>query len=302
MPVELLIDGYNLMHNAGFGHKSSGPGAFERARDRLLKRLQNSLSETERAHTSIVFDAQYAEQTDRRPLNLYGMTILFSPRGRQADDLIEMILAAHSHPQQVLVISSDHRLQRAARHARAGYLSSDSFLVELDGRKQESSEDTDESSHSRCPNIPPEEQSPGAEELDCWLVEFRDVDVNALVREVQNESRSPAPDPPPADKFNVASGALPKASSPVSDTQNLTAFDAISDWTKDVVPLKRDPPKRRTAPPSGNLLKQQSTSDDSSGALPKESEACETISQTELNFWCERVEEMLREEDSRDAP
>ena len=54
---DLLIDGYNLLHAAGFARTSYGRGEFEKARDRLIKLLAQQLNDRERERTTVVFDA-----------------------------------------------------------------------------------------------------------------------------------------------------------------------------------------------------------------------------------------------------
>jgi len=70
----------------------------------------------------------------------------------------------------------------------------------------------------------------------------------------------------------------------------------MSDWLKGVTPLKsspnagRTPRLRRNAP---NAMP---------GTPSEENDLPEAIPPTELNFWCQRVEEMLREENPPDSP
>jgi len=314
MPVELIIDGYNLLHNAGLGRPRNAPGEFEKARNKLLKRLQVSLSETERAHTSVIFDAQFSEHPDRRPLHLYGMAVLFSPHGRQADDLIEILLSSHPAPQQVMVISSDHRLQRAARHARAAYLSSDAFLVELDERQLE--QPTAEADPHETSSPPfNRSQKPAKSDVERWLQEFGEIDVNSIAREeLQAELQlrqsaagkqaatgkqsttgsSPIPTP--------NSSALPTTALPTTertgqkDSNDLPTNLTPSEFEMEgglgkIIPLKEKPgstPRsagRSSSRPSDPSA--QSASSPESASLPP----------GELSFWEQRIREMLDAEE-----
>lgn len=136
MATELLIDGYNLLHFAGLARARYAKGDLQRARDRLLKRIRNGLTDEERGRTTIVFDARDADHVERRESRPFGMLVLFSPVGREADDTIEELVDAHSSPRQLIVVSSDNRLKRAARSVRAGWMDSDSFLLDLDRRTE----------------------------------------------------------------------------------------------------------------------------------------------------------------------
>ena len=55
-----IIDGYNLLHAAGLGRPTYGPGDLERCRNRLLSFLRTHLRAAERARTTVVFDARDA--------------------------------------------------------------------------------------------------------------------------------------------------------------------------------------------------------------------------------------------------
>jgi len=115
----LLIDGYNLMHAAGMARLRYGPGDLERCRKRFLKYLQGRLTSRELPRTSVVFDAGDAPTDMPRRTTLDGMQVFFAKPGGDADSLIEELIAAHSAPRQVRLISSDHRLQKAAPRTSA---------------------------------------------------------------------------------------------------------------------------------------------------------------------------------------
>ena len=122
----LLIDGYNLLHAAGFARKRYGPGQFEKCRQRLLQGLADRLSGKQRGRATVVFDAQQAPADVPSVQRFAGISVVFSV-GSDADSLIEAMLDQHSAPRQVLVISSDHRLQKAASRKRASWMDSDKF-------------------------------------------------------------------------------------------------------------------------------------------------------------------------------
>ncbi len=123
----LIIDGYNLMHASGLGRSSYGPGDLERGRNRLLKQLENSLDESAAADTIVVFDGQSASASDAAGNSPPSINVRFSPTGSDADTEIETLLRTHSSPRQILVVSSDHRLHKAARSRRAQCMDSEEF-------------------------------------------------------------------------------------------------------------------------------------------------------------------------------
>ena len=135
MPIPFhVIDGYNLLHAAGLARPTYGPGDLERCRNRLLALLRTHLRPVERDRTTIVFDAADAPHDLPRSVQRDGMTILFAARGGDADTEIERLIAAHSAPRQVRVVSSDHRLQKAARRRRSVAVDCEVFLERLERR------------------------------------------------------------------------------------------------------------------------------------------------------------------------
>jgi hypothetical protein len=130
----LVIDGYNLMHAGGMARRTYAPGQLERARGRLLRFLGDHLAAAERERTTIVFDAADAPPDLPHRLQFHEMTICFAPPGQEADDTIEEIVAAHSAPRQIRLISSDHRLQRSVRRRRGTFVDSDKFVEMLERR------------------------------------------------------------------------------------------------------------------------------------------------------------------------
>lgn len=130
----ILIDGYNLMHAAGLGRQTYGPGDLERCRNRLLTFLVKHLSSEELLRTTIVFDAAETFSVISQETNWAGLRILFAVQEDEADTLIEKMIAKHSAPRQLRVVSSDHRLQKAARRRRSRFVDSEIFVEELEKR------------------------------------------------------------------------------------------------------------------------------------------------------------------------
>lgn len=137
--IYLIIDGYNLLHAAGLGRRRHAPGDLERARQRLVAMLQQRLDAGTLSDTTLVFDAPARQevegesgQTCAMRTERGGLTICYSAGGRDADAEIERMLGLHSSPGQVLVVSGDHRLHKAAGGRRATCLDSEKFLELLE--------------------------------------------------------------------------------------------------------------------------------------------------------------------------
>jgi predicted RNA-binding protein with PIN domain len=129
--MALLIDGYNLLHACGILGRGIGPGSLERSRNALLNFLAESISERELSRTTVVFDAREAPPGLPRQLIFRGIRVRFAERGSDADELIEELIASDTAPRRLTVVSSDHRLHRAARRRRATAIDSDRWYAEI---------------------------------------------------------------------------------------------------------------------------------------------------------------------------
>ena len=117
--MSIIIDGYNLLHASGILAKGQGPGGLERARNALINFLAASLAPEERSRTTVVFDAAGGSPDLPHSFEQSGITIRFATQHEDADSLIEEMILRDSAPRRLTVVSSDRRLQRAARRRRA---------------------------------------------------------------------------------------------------------------------------------------------------------------------------------------
>jgi hypothetical protein len=129
--MALLIDGYNLLHASGILGRGIGPGSLERSRAALLNFLAESLAADDLARTTVVFDAREAPPGLPRSVQHRGITVCFAEPGGDADGVIEQLIAADSSPRRLTVVSSDHRLHRAARRRHAKPIDSDQWYLQV---------------------------------------------------------------------------------------------------------------------------------------------------------------------------
>jgi hypothetical protein len=194
--MPLIIDGYNLLHASGILPRGLGPGGLQRARLALLNFLVESLAPEELARAAIVFDAVGAPPGLPRELVHRGLKVYFAPESEGADQRIEELIRAESAPQTLVVVSSDHRLHRAARRRRATAVDSDQWHQQLVARR-----------YAR--GAPPLEDAAkpigplGPHDVAYWLERFADVpnDDNAArapgdVERTSSRPAAPHPFPP----------------------------------------------------------------------------------------------------------
>lgn len=178
--MTLLIDGYNLLHVTGITGVASrkgsavqrrspmqrrGPTCLQRSREALLRFLASSIDETELPRTTVVFDANDVPPGLPWKVDYHGMTILYAVEYADADTLIEEIIQSETAPRSLLVVSSDHRIQRAARRRRATFIDSDRWYGDLCRRR-----------YARSQNRPPQVEKPTGPlsdaEVAYWAQQF----------------------------------------------------------------------------------------------------------------------------------
>ena len=192
--MPLIIDGYNLLHASGVFPKDEGPATFERARYALLDFLTGVLSAAQREQTTIVFDAAQAPPGLPAEVKHEGITVRYARGYADADTLIEEMIEKHASPRTLTVVSSDHRIQRAARRRRANPVDSEIWRDQVWRQAEESGAGE------------PVLTKPGSglEKTDIahWMTEFGKIDVEDIEQQLDKESstdiESDAPSPPDA--------------------------------------------------------------------------------------------------------
>ncbi len=129
MPI--LIDGYNLLNVASVPVPIRGKASLEKARLALLNFLAESLAPEDVLHTVVVFDAHDPPWGVPREMRHKGLMVRFAAREPDADTLIEELIRVDNAPRRLTVVSSDHRIQRAAKRRRARAVDSDVWYAEV---------------------------------------------------------------------------------------------------------------------------------------------------------------------------
>ena len=161
-----LIDGYNLLYAMGVLLPGrTGPHVLEKARLRLLGLLHGAYG-ARSADVTVVFDAKHALPGVPEARDYQGIHVAFAVHEAEADDLIEELIRRASVPQQLTVVSNDHRIQQAARRRHCVVQRCGDFLDWLEG------------AHRPRPAPPREDAKPdhvSAEDAQRWLREFADL-------------------------------------------------------------------------------------------------------------------------------
>jgi len=170
----LLIDGYNLLYATDITGQGRDAGTLQAARQALVDFLADSLPSNLLERTIIVFDANNPPPGLPRRVKQAGLLIHYATGFPNADELLKQYLEVHTAPRQVLVVSSDHEVQRAARRRRADYIDSDTWYRKLLSQRNHP-EDPDIQLANEKPTSPP-----SAAEVKKWLEEFGPLPLDPL--------------------------------------------------------------------------------------------------------------------------
>ncbi len=178
-----LIDGYNLMHAAGaISGREMRAGLFQRKRRRFLNELADSLGPERCRQTTVVLDANKAPADFPVESDYQGLHLIFALGDENADARIETLIAAHSAPKSLTVVSSDRRVRQAARRRRARSLSADEYLDLLEHFQTDRRDDA----RDRKPKTPEslDREAPlSAEERELWIAEFGELEADTETKE-----------------------------------------------------------------------------------------------------------------------
>jgi len=177
-----LIDGYNVMHAGGRLGPKLGREGFRRARRRFLDELATTLGPDFAGQTTVVFDASVPPGDFRVDANYRGLGVLFALGDENADARIEQLIAEHSNPKSLTVVSSDHRIRQAAVRRRCRSLTADEFWVLIDDLKERKARKSPGEASPGPPDRDPERGSTPAESA-YWLETFREVAESAEIQQ-----------------------------------------------------------------------------------------------------------------------
>jgi len=171
LSCKLLIDGYNLMYAIGYAQAGdTRPKALESGRNRLIELLAGQLGPAAN-QTCIVFDAgDIAPKGLPKFYQQRFIHLLFSSDYLSADECIQEILQVHSNPKRLVLVSSDHRVQRKGTARGATIRDSEDWKQAIELSTARTPSDTQLAEEV----IEPSKQNPKVSPSDCeeWLREF----------------------------------------------------------------------------------------------------------------------------------
>ncbi len=173
--MRYLIDGYNLMYAGGLLGKKLGSERFRKVRTRFLNDLAATLGPVDAHQTTVVFDASNAPSEYAHVSTHKGVSVIYAVDDADADARIELLIAAHSSPRALTVVSSDRRLRTAAERRKAVALTAEAFWEKLDALKERQSR-PQRPAIAPPPVDRPESSQISSEESAYWHREFAHLD------------------------------------------------------------------------------------------------------------------------------
>ena len=169
-----LIDGYNMMHAGGRLGAKLGREGFKRARRRYLDDLAGALGADRAGQTTVVFDASVHPGDFALDGNYRGLGVFFALGDENADARIEQLIAGHSNPRTLTVVSSDRRIRQAAARRRTKCLTAEQYWEFVDDLKDRNGRKPQADATMSSRKIEEREEMVRAESA-LWLEAFRDV-------------------------------------------------------------------------------------------------------------------------------
>ena len=123
MPLHIIIDGYNLIHQSTL-ISISDQLDFQQIREVLIDRLSD-YKKIRKHKITVVFDGLNAPGFSRRREVTKGIEVKFSRRGETADTVIKRMAAREK--QKALIVSSDREITDFAASQGAATIASAAF-------------------------------------------------------------------------------------------------------------------------------------------------------------------------------
>jgi predicted RNA-binding protein with PIN domain len=147
----VLVDGYSVLHAwPRFATRKARQLSLQQRREALVGLLRQ-YADHSRRRVMVVFDGYAAKHKPEKQEAAHGVEVLFSERGKTADDLIERLVAQSEHKSSILVVTSDNMERHTVEASGAQSASAEVFEAEVEAALRELAGEV--RSHSRRRNI-----------------------------------------------------------------------------------------------------------------------------------------------------
>lgn len=213
--MDFIIDGYNLIFQCGLQTRAATDGLLQKARHRLVHEILARVPQAMACKITIVYDAA------ERPLlargnseAIGGIKIYYADQYDDADSMIEHLIAKHSVPRKLTVVSSDHRLHKAAMRRKAIPVDSDVWFDQLmEGKFSGAGQGGKKNQHDQAAHDSKSVQWAGID----WHAELGadDVDLSSIQGQLEAEDavNRPSADAPPGQE-RIEEGCEPEPETP----------------------------------------------------------------------------------------
>lgn len=127
----ILVDGYSVLHAWPKLRRLAGR-SLEHQREALVRVLRQFADQTGRQVT-VVFDGYAAKRKPEATAPTPGIEVIFSEKGKTADDVIERTVGQAELPSSILVVTSDNVERQTVEGLGARSVSAEVFEAEVEG-------------------------------------------------------------------------------------------------------------------------------------------------------------------------
>ncbi len=252
--MHYLIDGHNLI-----GKMPDIQLSDPNDEVKLVLRVQEWLNGRSSQQATIIFDGRRMMGGVSNPLSSRQLTVIFSPDGIIADDLIIRRINQVKNPAAYTVVSSDRMVASAAQAIRMKTLSSDEF-IERAGFVF----DTPKKKKRREIAPAPETDDPIITDAEVaeWLDLFGPVPERKPVAPSRPQQVAPPPKPKPKARKGAAFTALASSENPeLNETEIAEWMELFQEAAPSPPPEKKAKEKKATPKPAINTPKIERTND-----------------------------------------
>jgi predicted RNA-binding protein with PIN domain len=127
----ILVDGYSVLHAwKRFATRKTRAWSLLQRREALV-RLLRQFADHSGQRVTVVFDGYAAKHKPEGDEPTHGVEVVFSDRGKTADDAIERLVAQAEDKPRIQVITSDSMERRTVESLGAQSLSAEFFETEV---------------------------------------------------------------------------------------------------------------------------------------------------------------------------